>query len=248
MPFVDWQLSFCHTITGVSTLACLLAASISVEAVTPPLVGMAFKEQKQGPKAPPSSNLGVNPRKSNSPLDVAKVTKGACPGGASATPSWVGEGRRRIILEGSEADSGELMTTFSKPLLVAVLTIGAVFSTTSTLAQPRTETAGQQLFQAINRERAANGLPPLKWDEALANAARQHAEAMAAQRGDFAYAPRGTEPSQPGYARRWQLQLVVGERRGRTECAEHQRAVDAVSQSPCQPAGCGYGHNRRRCR
>ena len=45
MPFVDWQLSFCHAITGVCTPACLLAASISVEAVTPPLVGMAFKEQ-----------------------------------------------------------------------------------------------------------------------------------------------------------------------------------------------------------
>jgi len=33
-----------HAITGVCTLACLLAASISVEAVTPPLVGLAFKE------------------------------------------------------------------------------------------------------------------------------------------------------------------------------------------------------------
>jgi len=32
------------TITGASTLACLLAASISVEAVTPPLVGLAVKE------------------------------------------------------------------------------------------------------------------------------------------------------------------------------------------------------------
>jgi len=33
-----------HAITGVCTPACLLAASISVEAVTPPLVGLAFKE------------------------------------------------------------------------------------------------------------------------------------------------------------------------------------------------------------
>jgi uncharacterized protein YkwD len=74
------------------------------------------------------------------------------------------------------------MTTFLKTLLVAALTIGAVFSWTSAVAQPRTEAAEQQLFQAINRERAANGLPPLKWDEALANAARQHAEAMAAQK------------------------------------------------------------------
>jgi hypothetical protein len=33
-----------HAITGVCTPACLLAASISVEAVTPPLVGLACKE------------------------------------------------------------------------------------------------------------------------------------------------------------------------------------------------------------
>lgn len=88
------------------------------------------------------------------------------------------------------------MTTFSKTLLVAVLTIGAVFSMTSAVAQPRAETAEQQLFQAINRERAANGLPPLKWDEALANAARQHAEAMAAQRS-ISHGFVG-EPSLPG--------------------------------------------------
>jgi len=31
-----------HAITGVCTPACLLAASISVEAVTPPLVGMGL--------------------------------------------------------------------------------------------------------------------------------------------------------------------------------------------------------------
>jgi len=31
------------TITGVCTPACLLAASISVEAVTPPLVGLALE-------------------------------------------------------------------------------------------------------------------------------------------------------------------------------------------------------------
>jgi len=49
-----------HAITGVCTPACLLAASISVEAVTPPLVGMAFKEQTTGAKGP-SSNLGTNP-------------------------------------------------------------------------------------------------------------------------------------------------------------------------------------------
>jgi len=34
-----------YTITGVYTPACLLAASISVEAVTPPLVGMAILKE-----------------------------------------------------------------------------------------------------------------------------------------------------------------------------------------------------------
>jgi len=74
------------------------------------------------------------------------------------------------------------MTRISKTLRVAVLTIGVVFSWTSVTAQPKAELTGLQLFQAINRERAVYGLPPLKWDEALANAARQHAEVMAAQK------------------------------------------------------------------
>ena len=94
----------------------------------------------------------------------------------------IGEGRR-AHLDGSEASLRRMDDhVFEQTLLIAALTIGAVFSTTYTFAQPKAENAGQELFQAINRERAANGLPPLKWDEALANAARQHAEAMAAQR------------------------------------------------------------------
>jgi uncharacterized protein YkwD len=92
------------------------------------------------------------------------------------------------------------MTTFSKTLLIAALTINAVFSWTSAVAQPRGEAAEQQLFQAINRERAASGLPPLKWDEALATAARQHAEAMAAQRSISHGFPG--EPSLPSRAAR----------------------------------------------
>jgi uncharacterized protein YkwD len=74
------------------------------------------------------------------------------------------------------------MAIISRTLLVAALTISGVFSWTSAVAQPKGEPAEQQLFQAINQKRAANGLPPLKWDNALANAARQHAEAMAAQK------------------------------------------------------------------
>jgi uncharacterized protein YkwD len=87
------------------------------------------------------------------------------------------------------------MTTHLKALLVAIFVIGVVLSVTYAIAQPRAETAEQQLFQAINRQRAANGLPPLKWDEALAAAARQHAEAMAAQKAISHTLPG--EPSLP---------------------------------------------------
>ena len=38
----------------------------------------------------------------------------------------------------------------------------------------------QAVFQAINQSRAANGLPPLKWSNALAKSARQHDLAMQA--------------------------------------------------------------------
>ena len=44
MPAVDWQLFVLHAITGVCTPVCLSTASISVEAVTPPLVGWPYKE------------------------------------------------------------------------------------------------------------------------------------------------------------------------------------------------------------
>jgi len=74
------------------------------------------------------------------------------------------------------------MKISSKTFLIAVFAVSLLFSCISVVAQPKSEMAGQQLFQAINRQRAANGLPPLKWDEALATAARQHAEAMAAQK------------------------------------------------------------------
>lgn len=84
-------------------------------------------------------------------------------------------------------------------LLASVLICGVV-SWTFADAQPKAESAGQQLFQAINRERAANGLPPLRWDESLAAAARQHAEAMAAQNAISHVLPG--EPSLPARATR----------------------------------------------
>jgi uncharacterized protein YkwD len=46
-------------------------------------------------------------------------------------------------------------------------------------AQTGASAAEQQLFAGVNRARKAQGLPGLKWDEALAAAARRHAGLMA---------------------------------------------------------------------
>jgi cysteine-rich secretory family protein len=46
---------------------------------------------------------------------------------------------------------------------------------------PHPSAEDQLLLDATNRERSAAGLQPLEWDEALATAARQHAQVMASQ-------------------------------------------------------------------
>jgi len=46
-------------------------------------------------------------------------------------------------------------------------------------AQGYASSAERTLFAAVNRERRAQGLPALRWDEALATAARLHAQRMA---------------------------------------------------------------------
>lgn len=46
-------------------------------------------------------------------------------------------------------------------------------------AQSGASAAEQQLFASVNRTRRAQGLPALKWNEALATAARRHAAVMA---------------------------------------------------------------------
>jgi uncharacterized protein YkwD len=48
-------------------------------------------------------------------------------------------------------------------------------------AQAEVLSAERSLFEAVNKERIAQGLPALRWDEALAAAARQHAHRMAQQ-------------------------------------------------------------------
>ncbi len=61
-------------------------------------------------------------------------------------------------------------------LLIVVL----IFLCTGALAQ-QAGSAEQELFHAANQDRRAHGLPSLQWDEALANAARTHAQRMAQQ-------------------------------------------------------------------
>jgi uncharacterized protein YkwD len=51
----------------------------------------------------------------------------------------------------------------------------------SCLAQQKISDIEKTLFDSVNRERAARELPPVKWDEGLARAARKHAELMAEQ-------------------------------------------------------------------
>jgi uncharacterized protein YkwD len=62
-------------------------------------------------------------------------------------------------------------------VLIALLTLASA----SALSQQKTSDAERQLFNAANQERKAHGLSSLACDEALANAARKHAQRMAEQ-------------------------------------------------------------------
>lgn len=73
-----------------------------------------------------------------------------------------------------------------------------ILSVAGVLAQ-QSATVEQQLFQEVNQERKAHGLPTLKSDEALSDAARKHAQRMAEQ-GTAAHQFPG-EPNQLARAR-----------------------------------------------
>jgi hypothetical protein len=62
-------------------------------------------------------------------------------------------------------------------ILLAILSVSAQPAS----AQGQTDESEQTLLQSANRERAIQGLAPLKWSDALAEAARQHAVRMAQQ-------------------------------------------------------------------
>jgi uncharacterized protein YkwD len=71
-------------------------------------------------------------------------------------------------------------TTFRVLFRIIVLVVIAVLiASCSVYAQSETTTAERALFDDLNRERSAQGLPALQWDAALASAAREHASRMA---------------------------------------------------------------------
>ena len=76
---------------------------------------------------------------------------------------------------------------------VAVLVMVGVSAILAAKAQTGASAAEQQLFAGANRVRKAQGLPELKWNEALATAARRHAGVMA-QHGSAEHGYPG-EPS-----------------------------------------------------
>jgi uncharacterized protein YkwD len=71
-------------------------------------------------------------------------------------------------------------TAFRVVLRIALfVAIALLITTYSVHAQSEVVPAERTLFDALNRERTAQGLPALRWDEALASAAREHAVRMA---------------------------------------------------------------------
>jgi uncharacterized protein YkwD len=62
---------------------------------------------------------------------------------------------------------------------LAALAMVGIMLCWSAYGQTATLRAERELFASVNQARQAQGLPPLRWDESLAKAARHHAEAMA---------------------------------------------------------------------
>src|SRR6266849_2979827 len=84
-----------------------------------------------------------------------------------------GNRRRRVRSEGRAM-------LVRKSYGCAALLIASLFLQAETVrAQQKPTGAEQALFDSANRERIAQGLSPLKWDNTLALAARKHALLMA---------------------------------------------------------------------
>ena len=77
--------------------------------------------------------------------------------------------------------SAETIDVCAARLFTIALLVAVVLSANLIVvhAAPQTASAERALFDAANRERAAQGLAQLRWDNALAKAARDHAQLMA---------------------------------------------------------------------
>ena len=84
-------------------------------------------------------------------------------------------------VSGSTRVSAETIDVCAARLFTIALLVAVVLSANLIVvhAAPETATAERVLFDVANRERAAQGLAQLRWDNALANAARKHAQLMA---------------------------------------------------------------------
>jgi uncharacterized protein YkwD len=78
-------------------------------------------------------------------------------------------------------------------IVLAVITL--LITSYSVYAQSEVTSAERALFEALNRERTAQGLSALQWDNALASAAREHAVRMA-QRNVLSHQLPGEPPVQ----------------------------------------------------
>ncbi len=75
-----------------------------------------------------------------------------------------------------QADFMKRLAKLSLPIVAAVILMQAVPQ--MAWAQSNSESPERVLFDSANRERAAQGLPALRWDDELAKAAHQHAVEM----------------------------------------------------------------------
>ena len=80
-------------------------------------------------------------------------------------------------------------------ILAAVVLLALILTPTLHAARPQASAADLTLLNAANRDRAAAGLQPLHWDEALAAAAHHHAILMA-QKNTISHQFPGEPPMQ----------------------------------------------------
>jgi uncharacterized protein YkwD len=73
------------------------------------------------------------------------------------------------------------MPTVRRFIAVLPVLLPVILSFAGVRAGAKSATSEQFLFDAVNHERSAQGLPLLKWSDTLAAAARKHAKQMAAQ-------------------------------------------------------------------